>query len=393
MRLSDRALNVSPSATLAISRKASQLKAQGVDVVGFGAGEPDFDTPKHIKDAAAQALAAGDTKYAPKTLAKVQGAVAEDVTRRIGVEYKPSQVLVSCGAKHSLYNAFQAITNPGDEVIILSPYWVTYPEQVCMAGGKPVFVETRGEDDFAPDIAKVRAALTPSTRAIVINSPSNPCGNVYAREVLDALADIAVENDLIVISDEIYDQLLYDGLTHESALTARPEMKDRTIYVNGASKTYAMTGWRIGWTLAPKDVTDAMASIQDHATSNPASFAVAGAYTALTGPQECVEEMRRAFEERRTYMYDRLAAMSCCRISRPRGAFYAMPDFAPVMGRDFGGQVLSDSMDLAGYLLDKAAVALVPGTPFGAPTYARLSFATSMETITKGLDRIEEALC
>lgn len=393
LRLSTRAANVSPSATLAISRKAGELRAKGVDVIGFGAGEPDFDTPAHIAEAAATAVTTGDTRYAPKKLSELHGAICDAVHRATGVSYSPKQVLVSCGAKHTLYTIVQALVDPGDEVILFAPYWVTYPEQVALAGGTPVVVETSVSDDFAPDLKAVRAAITDRTRAIIVNSPSNPCGSVYDPSVLEGLAEIAVEHDLIVISDEIYDRLTYDGQAHRSILQCGDEMVDRTVYVNGASKTYAMTGWRLGWALGPERLIGAMADLQDHCTSNPASFAIAGCLAALTGPQECVEAMRSEFERRRDFMYARLSSMSCCRVSKPRGAFYALPDFSPIMGTDRSGVTIKDSVGLAEFLLENAGVAVVPGTPFGAPACARLSFATSMANIERGLDRIERALC
>jgi len=393
VKLSARAANVSPSATLASSRKAKELRAKGVDVIGFGAGEPDFDTPPHIAAAAAIAVTGGDTRYAPNKLPELHGAICDAAHAATGVCYTPKQVLVSCGAKHTLYNVAQALVDPGDEVILFAPYWVTYPEQVALAGGKPVVVETSVDDDFAPDLQAVRAAVTDRTRAIVVNSPSNPCGSVYDASVLEGLAAIAVEHDLMVISDEIYDRLTYDGLPHRSILRCGAEMADRTVYVNGASKTYAMTGWRLGWALGPERLIRAMADLQDHCTSNPASFAIAGCLEALTGPQDCVETMRSEFERRRDFMYARLSSMDCCRVSKPRGAFYALPDFSPIMGTSRGGATIQDSMDLAAFLLENAGVALVPGVPFGAPSYARLSFATSMAHIEKGLERIERALC
>lgn len=393
MRLSTRATNVSPSATLAISRKAKELRSKGIDVIGFGAGEPDFDTPAHIAAAAALAVTSGDTRYAPSKLPELHSAVCEAVREATGVGYTPKQVLVSCGAKHTLYNVMQALIDPGDEVILFAPYWVTYPEQVALAGGRPVIVETSVEDDFAPDLEAVRAAITGRTRAIIVNSPSNPCGSVYGESVLEGLAAIAVEHDLMVVSDEIYDRLTYDGRPHRSILECGAGMAERTVYVNGPSKTYAMTGWRLGWALGPEPLISAMADLQDHCTSNPASFAIAGCVEALTGPQDCVEAMRAEFEQRRDFMYGRLSSMSCCRVSKPRGAFYALPDFSPIMGTTRAGVTIQDSMDLAGFLLEHAGVALVPGTPFGAPTSARLSFATSMAHIEEGLDRIERALC
>lgn len=394
MKISVRAQNTAPSPTLAITAKAKSLQAQGKDVVGFGAGEPDFDTPDHIKQAAIDALNKGYTKYTPSGGdTDLKEAVIGKLLRENGLTYKPNQVIVSCGAKHSLYNLMQAMLDPGDEVIIPAPYWVSYPEQVKLAQATPVYIESLPENDFMPTAEAVEAAITPNTKALILNSPSNPTGGVAGRETVEALVALAIKHDFQIISDEIYEHLLYDGRKHLSPASLSPEAYNHVITVNGCSKAYSMTGWRIGYIAsASAELVGAMGRIQDQSTSNPTSIAQKGAVAALNGTQEPVEIMRKAFEERRNLIVERLNAIPgvCCRL--PGGAFYAFPNIGALKGKRAGDKVIQTSDDMAAYLLEEALVAVVPGSGFGADDYIRLSYATSTANIIKGLDRIEAAL-
>jgi aspartate aminotransferase len=387
IKISQRARNTAPSPTLGITARARQLKAQGIDVIGFGAGEPDFDTPDNIKQAAITALESGDTKYTPSSGTEaLRMAICEKLQRDNGLTYQPNEVIVSIGAKHSLYNLMQAVLDPGDEVIIPAPYWVSYPEQVKLAGGLPVIVEAPESDGFRVTAAAIRAAITPQTRMVVINSPSNPTGAAISADELRRIAELAVERDLIVVSDEIYEKLTYDGRQHTSIASFGEEVKSRTFTVNGFSKAYSMTGWRLGYVAGDKTVVAAMGRMQDQSTSNPTSFAQAGAVAALTGPQDSVETMRRAFEERRNVIVRRLNVIPGIRCTNPDGAFYVLPNVCGL----FTPRV-SDSDALAEYLLAEARIAVVPGSGFGAPDYIRLSYATSMEQIEEGMNRLEAA--
>jgi aspartate aminotransferase len=387
IQISQRARNTAPSPTLGITARARQLKAQGVDVIGFGAGEPDFDTPENIKQAAMAALQAGDTKYTPSSGTEaLRKAICEKLQRDNGLTYQPNEVIVSIGAKHSLYNLMQAVLDPGDEVIIPAPYWVSYPEQVKLAGGLPVIVEAPESDGFRVTAAAIRAAITPQTRMVVINSPSNPTGAAISADELRRIAELAVERDLIVVSDEIYEKLTYDARQHTSIASFGEEVKSRTFTVNGFSKAYSMTGWRLGYVAGDKTVVAAMGRMQDQSTSNPTSFAQAGAVAALTGPQDSVETMRRAFEERRSVIVQRLNAIPGIRCTNPGGAFYVFPNVSGLFTPQVG-----DSDALAEYLLAEARIAVVPGSGFGAPDHIRLSYATSMEQIEEGMNRLEAA--
>lgn len=393
MKISQRAQNTAPSPTLAISAKAKSLQAQGKDVVGFGAGEPDFDTPDHIKQAAIDALSIGYTKYTPSSGdVDLKEAIIAKLQRENGLTYKPNQIIVSCGAKHSLYNIMQAMLDAGDEVIVPAPYWVSYPEMVKLALGTPVFIEALPENDFMPTKEAVEAAITPNTKALVLNSPSNPTGGVASRELVEELVALAIKHDFQIISDEIYEHLLYDGRTHLSPASLSPEAYNHVITVNGCSKAYSMTGWRIGYIAsASAELVGAMGRIQDQSTSNPTSIAQKAAVAALNGTQEPVEMMRKAFEARRNLIVERLNAIPgvCCRV--PGGAFYAFPNVGALKGKRFGDKVMNTSDDLSAYLLEEALVAVVPGSGFGADDYIRLSYATSTENIVKGLDRIDAA--
>ena len=383
-QLADRTAALTPSLTLAIDAKAKKLKAEGVDVCGFGAGEPDFDTPQHIKDAAVAALAAGFTKYTPSSgTPELRAAIAEKLKNDNGLDYKPSQVIVNCGAKHSCYNVIVATCQAGDEVIIPAPYWLSYPEMVKLADASPVIVETTEASGFKITPEQFREAMTPATKLIILNSPGNPTGAVYSREELQALAEVALEEDILMLSDEIYEKIAYDGVQPASLAALGKQVYDLTITVNGFSKAYAMTGWRLGYVAAPESIAAAIDSIQSHSTSNPTSFAQKGAVAALKGEQSFIGKMVEAFAERRAYMYDRLTKIPGVTCVKPMGAFYMLPNIS-----SFGLK----STDFASRLLDEQKVALVPGIAFGSDAHARLSYACSMENIQKGLDRIE-AFC
>ncbi len=390
---------IKPSITLAITAKAARLKADGVDVVSFSAGEPDFDTPDHIKAAARAAL---DTATVGK-YTEVAGLLAlrKAIAAELGAVHKlaiePEDVVVSTGAKHSLFNLFMALLDAGDEVLIPAPYWVSYPDMVMIAGGKPVIIPTRAEDDFAVNAAHVAAACTPRTRAIVLNNPSNPTGAAYSRAQVEALATVCVEKDLVIISDDIYRQLVYGGAEYHSIAAVNLEAGKRTVLVDGVSKTYAMTGWRIGYTATSgptlRPLSKAMSKIQSQSTSNAAHIAQVATLAALTGPQDCVGTMRKAFDERRVEMVRMLRAIPGVACREPKGAFYAFPDLSAYVGKTTpDGKVLADDASLCDWVLDAGKVALVPGSGFGAPGFVRLSYATSMKTIQTGLERLAATL-
>jgi aspartate aminotransferase len=387
---------IKPSITLAVTAKAAKLKAEGVDVISFGAGEPDFDTPEHIKAAARAALEKPGNigKYTDVGgIAPLKKAIAETLGRVHRTTITPDQVLVSTGAKHSLYNLFMALLDPGDEVIIPAPYWVSYPDMVMMAGGRPVIIETKAEDDFAMRPEQLADAVTARTRAVVLNNPSNPTGAVYTRAQIEALAKVVVEKNLLVISDDIYRSLVYAGAEYVSIAAISPELAERTILIDGLSKTYAMTGWRIGYTAAPASVIKAMAKVQGQSTSNPTHIAQIAALAAITGPQECVETMRQAFDARRVEMVKLLRAIPGVNCREPKGAFYAFPDVSAYVGKKSAeGSVLDDDVQLCDWLVEVGKVAVVPGSGFGAPGHVRLSYACSMENIRDGVGRLAKAL-
>lgn len=389
--LSKKAQSISPSPTLAIDAKAKQMKSEGVDVVGFGAGEPDFDTPEHIKQAAIEAIQAGFTKYTPVAGAlDLQQAICKKLLDDNGLAYQPQDIIVSNGAKHSLTNVFAALLNPGDEVIIPAPFWVSYPEIVKINDGIPVIVPTKAENGFKLTREELGAALTEKTKAIVINSPCNPTGQVYTREELQAVADFAVEHSLYVVSDEIYEKLIYGGYKHISIASLGDAVKNLTIVVNGVSKTYSMTGWRIGYTASAAPIAKIMGSVQSHATSNANSIAQKAALAALTGPQDCVAEMKDAFTQRRDYMVKKIASIPGLTCIEPTGAFYVFMNVSSLSGRSYNGVPITTSDDFAALLLEHARVAVVPGTGFGAPDYVRLSYALAMDQIQTGMERIEQ---
>jgi aspartate aminotransferase len=394
LKLASRLDPIKPSITLAVTAKAAKLKADGVDVVSFGAGEPDFDTPDHIKAAARESLDKGVGKYTDVAgILPLRKAIAAELSAVHQTTITPDQVLVSCGAKHSLFNLFMALLDPGDEVLIPAPYWVSYPDMVMLAGGRPVALETRAEDDFAVTAAQVAAACSPRTRAIVLNNPSNPTGAVYSRAQIEALAKVVVEKDLLVISDDIYRQLVYGDAEYVSIAAVSPELAKRTILVDGVSKTYAMTGWRIGYTAGPLPLIKAMTKIQGQSTSNPTHIAQIATLAALTGPQECVATMRAAFDERRQEMVKLLRAIPNVTCREPKGAFYAFPDVSAYVGKKSPeGSILDDDVQLCDWLVEVGKVAVVPGSGFGAPGFVRLSYACSMANIRDGLGRLAAAL-
>jgi len=393
MRLAERTKAIKPSPTLAMNAKASALKAAGVDVTNFGVGEPDFDTPENIKEAAIKALRDGFTKYTPVDgIPELKTAIIEKFKKDNGLHYEKDEVLVSCGAKHSLYNIAEALFGPGDEVLIPAPYWVTYPDQVLLNDASPVIIETDEENSFVVTPELLRKKISPRTKAIILNSPSNPTGLAYDKKSLEEIAKLAVEHDFYIISDEIYEKLVYDGFRHISIASLGEEVKQRTIVVNGLSKSHAMTGWRIGFTAGPKDITKAMTNIQSQSTSNVTSITQKASVEALNGPQDFLQTMLSEFDKRRKYMVERLNAMKGVTCKTPVGAFYAFPNVSSYFGKKFNGTSVNNSLELSTYLLEQGKVALVPGSAFGDDKYIRLSYATSMENVKKGLDRIEEAL-
>lgn len=393
MRLAERAKNISPSPTLSIDAQAKKMTAGGIKVINFGAGEPDFDTPENIKQAAVQAIAEGKTKYTPVAgIEPLRQAICNKLAEDNGLQYEPGQIVVSAGAKHSLYNAFQVLCQEGDEVILPAPYWVTYLEQIKMTGAKPVIVPTRVEDCFKLTPAQLQSAITANTRLFVLNSPGNPTGVVYTKAELEALGEILEKNNIAIISDEIYEKLIYDANRHVSIASLSPGLKDLTVVINGVSKSYSMTGWRIGYAAAPQQVAKAMADLQSHSTSNPTSIAQAASLEAITGTQESVRQMVAEFAKRRDYMVDRLTAINGVQCNRPGGAFYVFPDVKALMGKSYAGEAINNATDLARVLLAVEHVAIVPGVAFGDDSCFRLSYATSMDNIRAGLDLIEKVL-
>ena len=391
IKLAGRAVNISPSPTLSIDAKAKKMAAEGLDVVNFGVGEPDFDTPDHIKQAAVEALQKGMTKYTPAAgTDSLRAAIVKKFKEDNGLSYQPSQIVVSAGAKHSLYNAFQVLCQEGDEVVLPAPYWVSHLEQIKLAGAVPVIVQTRASNGYKITPEELESVLTRRTRVILLNSPSNPTGAVYTRGELEELGGILVRQGVTIISDEIYEKLIYDGAEHVSIASLSPELKELTVVINGVSKSYAMTGWRIGYAAAPQAVAKAMADLQSHSTSNPTSIAQAASVAALEGTQEPLREMVGEFNKRRDYMLERVNAIPGLSCGRPEGAFYLFPDLSHYLGRSYGSRKIEGSGDLAGILLEDARVALVPGVAFGDDHCFRLSYATSMERIKEGLDRIEK---
>jgi aspartate aminotransferase len=393
MKLSKRAQMIKPSPTLAITAKAKAMSAQGIDVINFGAGEPDFDTPQHIKDAAIAALQQGFTKYTPVGgIDELKEAICAKLQRENKVLYQKEQILVSCGGKHSFYNLAQALIDDGDEVIIPAPYWVSYPPMVMLAGGKPVIVNTSEEEGFKLPPDALEQAITPKTKAVVINSPSNPTGSAYTRTELEELTGVALQRKILIISDEIYEKICYDGFEHVSIASLGEEVKAITIIVNGLSKTYAMTGWRIGYTAGPQELIAAMNRIQSQSTSNPTSFAQKGALDALQGSQAEISIMVAEYQKRRDLIWKALTSIKGVSCYKPQGAFYCFPNVGAYLGKEHKGKRIKDTAVLTDYLLDEARVAVVPGIEFGAEGYLRLSYPIAPEVIQEGVKRIKEAL-
>jgi len=391
--LSERARKIKPSPTLAIDAKAKAMKAGGMDIVNFGVGEPDFDTPDNIKEAAIKAIKEGFTKYtAVGGIDALKDAIIEKFGRDNNLHYKRDEIIVSCGAKHSLYNIAQALFSPGDEVLIPSPYWVSYPDQALLNDAIPVFIKTYETDSFMIRPELLSSHITKKTRALILNSPSNPTGLTYDKGTLEKIAEIVLKHDLFLISDEIYEKLTYDGFTHTSIASLDKAMKAKTIVVNGLSKSYAMTGWRIGFAAGPAEIIKAMTTIQSQSTSNPTSIAQKAAVEALTGPQDFIQIMRTEFDRRRRFLIGELNAIPGMHCLTPTGAFYAFPNASALYGKSSGGKTISSSSDLALYLLEQAQVALVHGGAFGDDRHIRLSYATSVEEIKKGVGRIKEAV-
>ena len=391
--LADRVLQVAPSPTLAVNAKAKALKAAGADILNFSVGEPDLSTPAHVCEAGKKAIDDGRTRYTPAAgILELREAVCAKLKKDQDWDYIPDQVQISCGGKHGLYNIFQAILNPGDEVLIPSPYWVSYPPMVQLAGGTPVIVPLREENDFDIDPAILAQYVTGKTKAIVLNSPSNPTGAVYSQAALAAVAKMAYENGWLVITDDMYEELYYGEGRVPHILHAEPRLKDQTVLSNGVSKSFAMTGWRIGYSVGPREIIRAMNKIQSQSTSNPAAPSQHAALAALTGPQDFPRQLRDAFIPRRAFFVEALESIAGVSCVTPMGAFYVFPNFSAYYGKSFNGQVIDGSVALADYFLDEAKVASVPGAAFGADAFIRFSFATSMETIKKGMERIKQAL-
>ncbi|SFR98762.1 pyridoxal phosphate-dependent aminotransferase [Anaeromicropila populeti] len=393
LSLSKKAQAVKPSSTLEITAKAKKLKAEGIDVVGFGAGEPDFNTPKNICEKACEAINSGFTKYTPASgTDELKKAICQKFSDFNHIKYEPNQIVISNGGKHSLTNIFEAILNPGDEVIIPAPYWLSYPEIVKLSDGVPVIIDTTKEQGFKPTAQQILEACTDKTKALILNSPSNPTGMIYSRDELEEIAKIAVEKDFYVVADEMYEYLTYDGAEHISIASLNDEIYKRTITCSGVSKSYAMTGWRIGYTGSSVEIAKLMGSVQSHQTSNPNSIAQKAAYEALVGPQDAVEAMKEEFDKRRKYMFERISKMPYVSTLEPKGAFYVFIDAGEVLAKEYKGKVIGDIANFASILIEEYNVAVIPCADFGCDEFIRLSYAISLEQIEKGLNRIEEFL-
>ncbi|HEU4637410.1 MAG TPA: pyridoxal phosphate-dependent aminotransferase [Candidatus Binatia bacterium] len=389
--LAERTLLIKPSVTLAIAAKAGKLRSQGIDVINFSAGEPDFDTPDRIKAAAIEALKRGMTKYTDvRGIEPLRQAIAQKYLSDYGLTYKMSEILVSCGAKHSLYNLFQAVVNPGDEILVPAPYWVSYADMALLAGGVPKIIQTSEATGFRIGAQQLANALSSRTRIFVLNSPSNPTGASYEETELMAIAQVLERHNCLIVTDDIYDKIVYDGFTIRNLATLAPSLRDRIVIVNGVSKSYAMTGWRIGYALGPANIIDAAAKIQSQSTSNPTSIAQAAALEAIQGPQEDVAMMVDEFAKRRNVVVERLNAISGVQCLKPQGAFYVFPNIAAFIGKNVNGKSLTSPCDIADYLLEEAKVAAVPGEDFGSNAHIRLSYATSLENIEEGCRRMRD---
>lgn len=393
LNLSKKGLMIQPSITLDITAKAKAMKDSGIDVISFGAGEPDFNTPKNIQDEGLRAIKEGLTKYTPASgIVQLKKAICEKLKKDNNLDYETKNIIISNGAKHSIYNALMAILNPEDEVIFSVPYWVSYPELVRLADGIPVYVETKEENNFKFTVNDLNKVLTEKTKAIILNSPNNPTGSVYSKDELVEIANWAVENNIFIISDEIYEKLIYSEKGHVSIATINDDIKRLTILINGMSKAYAMTGWRIGYAAAHEDVIKVMSNIQAHSTSNPCSISQYASVEGLLGKQDSVYEMKKHFAERRDYMVDAINSIEGLNCKKPEGAFYIMMNFTDIKARTIKGKTINSSLDFSNLLLEDANVAVVPGIAFGDDNYVRLSYATSMENIKNGLQRIKEII-
>lgn len=392
MKLAARAGRITPSPTLAMAATAKAMAARGIDICDFSTGEPDFDTPEPVKAAAEAAIRAGFTKYTPSSgIDELRQAIIDKLQAEQGLRYDKSQILVSCGAKHSLYNLAEALLEAGDELIIPVPYWVSYADQALLNDATPILFPTREEEGYAIDVEALEQRVTPRTKAIIINSPGNPTGATYDRATLEQIAALALRRDLMIISDEIYEKIVYDGAILTGIASLGPEVAARTVIINGVSKAYAMTGWRIGYAAGPKELITAMANIQSQSTSNPCSISQKAAVTALRGDETFTKMMVAEFDRRRHVMVERLNVMPGVRCRMPSGAFYTFPNIGGLLGRKGPGGTIASPTDLANYLLHDAKVAVVPGEPFGSSKHIRLSYATSMETIARGMSRLETA--
>jgi aspartate aminotransferase len=390
LNLSEKGLKISSSVTLEITAKAKAMKSKGIDVVSFGAGEPDFNTPENIREEGIRAIEEGLTRYTPASgVIELKKAICNKFKNDNGLDYSSNNIIISNGAKHSIYNALMAIINPGDEVIIGVPYWVSYPELVKISGGKPVYVQTKEENDFKFTVSNLNNVLTNNTKAIILNSPNNPTGAIYSENELREIANWAVNNNIFVISDEIYEKLVYDG-KHISIASFNEDVKNLTIVINGMSKAYAMTGWRIGYAAAHEEIIKVMSNFQSHTTSNPCSISQYASVIGLLGDQNSVEQMKKHFEERRNYMVDTINSIKGLSCRKPKGAFYIMVNISKLKGKAIKGITVNSSLDFAKLLLDEGKVAVIPGVGFGDDNYIRLSYATSMENIKKGLSRIKD---
>jgi len=389
MKLTKRVLNMSPSPTMAITSKAKEMRAKGIDVIGFGAGEPDFDTPEHIKEAAKRAIDEGFTKYTPPAgIPELRKAVAEKLKDENGIDYDVSQIVITDGAKQALFSLMLSVIEEGDEVIIPAPYWVTYPEQVKFAGGKPVFVETKEENEFSLTLEDIEPAVTERTKLLILCTPNNPTGSVIDREELERIGKFCAERGILIASDECYEKLTYDGFKHTSIASISEEIKSITITINALSKAFSMTGWRVGYAAGPEEIISSMIKINSQSISNVNSIAQKAAVAALTGSQDFLKEWLKAFDERRRYMVEKLNEIPGVKCLLPKGAFYAFPNVKELIEKS----ELKDDFQLADYLLEKAKIAVVPGSAFGMAGYLRLSYATSMENIVEGLKRFKEAV-
>lgn len=393
MNLSKKGMAIEPSVTLEITAKAKAMKENGINVISFSVGEPDFNTPKNIQDEGVRAITEGLTKYTPTSgITELKKAICKKLRDDNNLDYSPNNIIISNGGKHSIYNAFMAVLNPGDEVLIGVPYWVSYPELVKIAGGMPVFIETKESNDFKYTIEDLEAAKTDRTKVLILNSPSNPTGSIYEEEEIKDIAKWAVNNNVFVLSDELYEKLIYSDEKHISIASLNQEISDLTITINGMSKAYAMTGWRIGYAAAHEDIIKIMGNIQSHTTSNPSSIAQYASVAGLEGDQTSIKEMKLQFNKRRLYMVDKINSIEGLSCRTPKGAFYIMVNISKLKGRTIQGIKIDSSLDVANLLLEKGRVAVVPGIAFGDDNYIRLSYATSIENIEEGLNRIKETI-